>query len=145
VRSLGLGAPKSPYQVTGAGAVGSSTIRGMPVLRVLRALGAAIWPFDAPSTVTVIECYPRIATGRDVVKRDPAARTAWLRRHRDLTAAHRRAAQDSDDAFDALAAARWLWRHRDAIARSPRAVDDAQRIEGAIWVPPSLLPTPGAA
>lgn len=48
--------PKSPFQVGGAGSVGTGSILGMPLLRRLREAGFAIWPFDAvgPST------WPRV-------------------------------------------------------------------------------------
>ncbi len=37
--------PMSVFQIGGAGAVGVGSIRGMPVLRRLRAAGFSIWPF----------------------------------------------------------------------------------------------------
>ena len=36
---------KSVFQVGGAGAVGTASLRGMPLLRTLRAAGFSIWPF----------------------------------------------------------------------------------------------------
>jgi hypothetical protein len=144
VRTLRLGNPKSPYQVTGAGAVGSSTIRGLPVLRALRAAGAAIWPFDRAGLITVMELYPRIATGA-VVKRDPDARAAWLQQHApelpDIVAT---AARESEDAFDALAAARFLWQHRASVPRTDPPTDPRVQLEGAIWIPDRLVVTPVA-
>lgn len=85
---------RSVFQIGGAGAVGTGSVRGMPYLARLRAAGMAIWPFDAwrPSSV-VAEVWPRSCMGR-VVKSDPAARTAFLP-----------AASSSPDAFDAACAA----------------------------------------
>ena len=40
---------KSVFQVYGAGAVGTGTIRGLPALARLQDAGATIWPFDAPN------------------------------------------------------------------------------------------------
>ena len=40
------GRPKSVFQVGGAGAVGTGSIRGMPLLARLRKAGFAIWPFN---------------------------------------------------------------------------------------------------
>jgi hypothetical protein len=132
--------------VTGGGAVGSSTIRGMPVLRALREHGAAIWPFDAPGLVTVLELYPRVATGA-VIKRDASARATWLAAHpaqSSLSPELVARAAGREDAFDALAAVLWLWAYRHDVARSGRTGDAARRLEGAIWVPTSLGATPVA-
>jgi hypothetical protein len=143
VRTLGLGHPKSPYQVTGAGAVGSSSIRGMSVLRALRAAGAAIWPFDAPGQITVMELYPRVATGA-VVKRDKAAREAWLAQHApELSSTHAVTASVSEDAFDAVAAARFLWQHRADVTHTAAPDDPRIPLEGAIWVPSTVTRVAG--
>jgi hypothetical protein len=40
--------PKSVFQIGGAGTVGTGSIRGMPLLRLLRLGGFGIWPFDPP-------------------------------------------------------------------------------------------------
>jgi hypothetical protein len=39
-------APKSPFQIGGAGAVGTGTLRGIPMLERLREGGFRVWPFD---------------------------------------------------------------------------------------------------
>src|SRR5262249_30141389 len=65
------GRPKSVFQVGGAGAVGTGSIRGMPLLARLRKAGFAIWPFNPSSLPLVLEIYPRALTGR-VVKGDAA-------------------------------------------------------------------------
>lgn len=55
--------PKSVFQIGGAGAVGTGSLRGMPILKRLRDAGFAVWPFDAPRWPCVVEIYPRLLTG----------------------------------------------------------------------------------
>src|SRR5688572_17311154 len=55
--------PKSVFQVGGAGAVGTGSLRGMRTLHRLRAAGFSIWPFDPPGWPRVVEIYPRLLTG----------------------------------------------------------------------------------
>jgi len=50
--------PKSVFQVGGAGAVGTGSVRGMPYLPQLRQAGFSIWPFDPASPWTVLESTP---------------------------------------------------------------------------------------
>ena len=80
--------PKSVFQIGGAGAVGTGSIRGMPYLAKLAEAGFSIWPFHgaqprAPSdaeprqTPLVIEIYPRLLTG-PVTKSDFCKRRAHL-------------------------------------------------------------------
>lgn len=126
--------PKSVFQIGGAGAVGTGSIRGMPVLRRLRDAGFSIWPFDAPGWPAAVEIYPRLFTG-PVRKSDAAARTRHLARYSQLVPAMRSAAQRSEDAFDAAVSALEMWRHRDELAALPSARDHVERIEGAIWKP----------
>jgi hypothetical protein len=126
--------PKSVFQIGGAGAVGTGSIRGMPMLLALRDAGWAVWPFDAPARHTLIEIYPRLFTGA-VVKRSAAAREAQLavlQISGDGTFVQSMIA--SEDAFDAGVSAIAMSR---LIASAPlAAVDDADaRIEGRIWVP----------
>src|SRR5579864_736739 len=63
-RTSGI-APKSIFQIGGAGAVGTGSIRGMPLLHALYSSGASIWPFSdaTASGPTVLEIYPRLMTG----------------------------------------------------------------------------------
>ena len=127
----GTGAPKSVFQIGGAGAVGTGSIRGMPMLTALRAAGWAIWPFDAAREHTVVEIYPRLFTG-PVVKRSPDARAALLERDwPDLGGAFRATMVGSEDAFDAGLAARGMWRERGR--GFPPVADPVLRLEGAIW------------
>ena len=125
--------PKGTFQIGGAGAVGTGSVRGMPHLRRLRAAGVAVWPFDdpAPSGPVVAEVYPRWWTG-PVVKRQAEARAA----HLDLIDARVPAELGatiaaSEDAFDAACTALGLslggWRLPPA--------EGLDRIEGRILRP----------
>lgn len=138
---------KSPFQVGGAGSVGTGSIRGMPVLAVLRAAGFAIWPFDAVGPATwprVVEIYPRLLTG-NVAKAQEAAR----RRHAAALGwppdpSQRAAVVRSDDAFDAAFSARAMARGARGLVDLPPVPPEAA-VEGWIWSPgPSPTP-PGSA
>src|SRR5919202_725056 len=56
--------PKSVFQLGGAGAVGTGSLRGMPHLLELREAGFSIWPFDPPGWPSLVEIYPRLFTKR---------------------------------------------------------------------------------
>ncbi len=136
-------APKSVFQIGGAGAVGTASLRGMPGLLVLRAAGFRIWPFDAPSLKRpmVVEIYTRLMTGA-VNKSSEVARTAYLakkRRENFLYAGLSRGvmakARGSEDAFDALVTAMVMVEHRGEFARLRRTEDEVFRMEGQTWVP----------
>jgi hypothetical protein len=62
--------PRSSFQIGGAGAVGTGSLRGIPMLPRLRQAGWSIWPFDPPSLPLLVEIYPRLLTG-PVVKSSP--------------------------------------------------------------------------
>lgn len=138
-RELGT-TPKSVFQVGGAGAVGTGSLRGMPMLLALREAGWAVWPFDAPHSHTLTEIYPRMFTGA-VVKRSAEARRAHVARVLDAGAVHidaaaRAAMCASEDAFDAALSA--LGMTRGAVQQqlqAPRTPLDA--IEGRILGPVS--------
>ncbi len=52
---------KPVWQLMGAGSVGSQALLGIPVLvRLARASGAAVWPFEAPRDLTLAEVYPSL-------------------------------------------------------------------------------------
>lgn len=126
-------APKSTFQVGGAGSVGTGSIRGMPHLRRLREAGFAVWPFDPPGRLTVVEIYPRALTG-PVNKSDRRCRTRYLRGW-DMPEPFRRQAEGSEDAFDAAVSALVAYRHAPDVAALEPAADPDVRLEGAMWVP----------
>ena len=135
------GQPKSVFQVGGAGAVGTGSIRGMPLLTRLRNAGFAIWPFDSASLPLVVEIYPRALTG-PVVKSAPAARRQYLDAWgwpRDLDLRGRVA--ETEDGFDAAISARQMARHASEFADLP-VPNDVERIEGRIWLPSAALDHP---
>jgi hypothetical protein len=134
LRSVSGIKPKSPFQIGGAGAVGTGSIQGMPFLRRLRGEGkCAVWPFDSPRDPLVVEIYPRILTGR-VVKSSEEGRSAYLKRWPALPASIISPAAASEDAFDALVSALVMDSHIDRL-RNIEAGDDISRLEGEIWVP----------
>jgi hypothetical protein len=126
---------KSVFQIGGAGAVGTSSIRGMPSLHELRVAGFSIWPFDDPRPPLVVEIYPRLLTGA-VTKSDPRHRRDYLKGLGDcMDKALRQAAGDSEDAFDAAVSAIRMSENIEALASLPRIGDPQLRIEGIIWHP----------
>lgn len=137
VPAIGGVRPKSVFQVGGAGAVGTGSLRGMPVLRTLRAAGFRIWPFDPPEPPFVVEIYPRLLTGPVVKGRAEARAAALEARVGQLNEAQRAAATASEDAFDAALAALGMAAAVPALAALPFPPDPLARLEGAIWVPPA--------
>jgi hypothetical protein len=132
------GSAKSVFQVGGAGAVGTGSIRGMPVLAELAESGFSIWPFAAGWPL-VVEIYPRALTG-------PVDRGRWKQRHGYLQA--RFADQDqalieraagSEDAFDAAVSALVMARHASSLEELHAARHPDYLIEGRIWRPARSL------
>ena len=133
-RTAGI-APKSIFQIGGAGAVGTGSIRGMPLLHRLHAAGATIWPFTTASGPLVLEIYPRLMTGA-VHKSDAAERERLLsRRYALLADEHRRLATQSEDAFDAAVSALVMIEHFSDLTSLPPEKDPGVRLEGRIWHP----------
>jgi hypothetical protein len=132
LRDAGL-APKSMFQIGGAGSVGTGSLRGMALLAALHDGGCAVWPFDAPRLPLVVEIYPRLLTGA-VVKSRPEARAAALTPYAGaMSPAHAADARASEDAFDAAISAVEMSRRIDELRALPRVDDPVTRIEGAIW------------
>jgi hypothetical protein len=136
-------APKSVFQIGGAGAVGTGSLRGMPGLLVLRSAGFRIWPFDAPSAKKpmAVEIYTRLMTGA-VIKSSEAARTAYLAKKRRENVLYAgisprvlAKARGSEDAFDALVTAMVMVEHRGEFARLRKTEDEVFLMEGRTWVP----------
>ncbi|MHB8463594.1 MAG: hypothetical protein ACYDH6_06235 [Acidimicrobiales bacterium] len=128
---------RSIFQIGGAGSVGSGSIRGMPELARLRAMGMAVWPFDSFDRTTrpvVAEVWPRACMGT-VVKSRPSSRADHLRALVDGPLLD--VAVASDDAFDAACAAIAM-----SCWDSPTVVlDEVDRIEGRILVGVGPVPT----
>jgi hypothetical protein len=137
-------APKSVFQIGGAGAVGTASLRGMPGLLVLRAAGFRIWPFDKPElqrAPLAVEMYTRLMTGA-VNKSSEVARGAYLAKKRRENALYggifrgvMAKAKGSEDAFDALVSAMVMVEHRGEFARLRQTRDEVFRMEGQTWVP----------
>ena len=127
--------PKSVFQIGGAGAVGTGSIRGMPQLARLHDAGFSIWPFDEPALPTVIEIYPRLLTG-PVVKSNLEARREYLDvRYPGVPAVVRTRAAQTEDAFDAAVSALVMWNHRTELSNLAATDNPVFRREGAIWFP----------
>jgi hypothetical protein len=137
-------APKSVFQIGGAGAVGTASLRGMPGLIVLREAGFRIWPYDEPDVnraPLVVEIYTRLMTGA-VNKSSEVARTAYLAKKRKESAMYAglsrlvmAKARASEDAFDALVTAMVMTEHRREFAGLRKTEDEVFRMEGHTWVP----------
>jgi hypothetical protein len=133
-RTAGI-APKSIFQIGGAGAVGTGSIRGMPLLQQLHAAGATIWPFTSGDGLVVVEIYPRLMTGPVHKSKSEDRERLLARRYPSLAAAHRRLAILSEDAFDAAVSALVMIEHIADLTRLPVEMDDDIRLEGRIWHP----------
>jgi len=126
---------KSVFQIGGAGAVGTGSIRGMPHLHALAEHGFGIWPFDPAKSPLAIEIYPRALTG-------PVTKSRWAERHALL---QRRftsqppemleRAAGSEDAFDAAVSALVMAEYHDQIAALTPTTDASFAIEGQVWTP----------
>ena len=127
--------PKSVFQIGGAGAVGTGSLRGMPLLERLRNAGFNVWPFDPSEMPMVVEIYPRALTGA-VNKGDKDARRAFLEEcYPKIESTFLNDAVDSEDAFDALVSALVMVENADDFRSLEPARDDVDRLEGRIWLP----------
>jgi hypothetical protein len=126
--------PKSIFQIGGAGAVGTGSLRGMPWLAWLRQRGFAIWPFDDAAARTVFEVYPSLYA--TVATNDVAGRAAHLAHLAPVVLAprDREAAIATDDAFDAVVSALAMWERRDELCSLRATTDATTAIEGAVWI-----------
>lgn len=127
----------STFQIGGAGAVGTGSLRGMPFLQELANAGWSIWPFTATGFPMAVEIYPRLLTGA-IRKSCKACRELYLNeRYPDLTREMFIRAASTEDAFDAAVSALVMVKHWRTLAEQPRAVDAIEAIEGRIWNAPS--------
>jgi hypothetical protein len=134
--------PKSIFQIGGAGAVGTGSLRGMPMLLRLHQKGISVWPFDPPTKPFVIEIYPRLLTG-SVNKGRYDARLKHLEEQwNGLSTACRREIAQTEDTFDAAISALVMDRHSRELEQLASSDDASRRLEGEIWSPRGE--TPGA-
>ena len=133
-RVRGVG-PKSVFQIGGAGAVGTGSIRGMPLLHELHQAGATIWPFTRGGWPLVVEIYPRLLTGNVRKSHALERRTLVAERYPGLHPEHARLAAESEDAFDAAVSALVMVEHVADLVALPDEPDPGLRLEGRIWHP----------
>ncbi len=134
--------PKSPFQIGGAGSVGTGSLRAMPFLLRLREAGFRVWPFEsarldaAKPQPLLVEMYTRLLTGA-VKKSNPLARKAYLaeRSYEGLSRSVLAKALDSEDAFDALVCCMEMVRFRDEFPSLKATRDSTLRLEGITWRP----------
>ena len=137
VPSVGGISPKSVFQVGGAGAVGTGSVRGWPFLLSLVERGFHVWPFN-DGWPLVVEIYPRSLTG-PVVKSSATARREYLRDARSrLEGNMLSTAAASEDTFDAAVSALVMAQHADELHALERSSDSQTLLEGAIWLPASV-------
>ena len=121
------------FQIGGAGAVGTGSIRGMPILKTLREAGFSIWPFDPPGWPKVVEIYPRALTG-PVNKSSRDERKKYLRaQFPELSKPFVTTASSCDDASDAAVSALVMHKRIDDLANLSQATDRCELLEGKIW------------
>jgi len=140
-REIGIAGiqPKSPFQIGGAGAVGTGSLRGIPILHRLRQAGFSIWPFNAFRMPAAFEIYPRLFTGAGNKSRQEfrAAHLSHLR-YRALPEEALNEARNSEDAFDALCSVIEMKDHAEELASLHQATDPVELLEGKIWRPEGL-------
>jgi hypothetical protein len=127
---------KSVFQLGGAGAVGTGSVRGMVQLSGLAERGVSIWPFTPMGWPRVVEIYPRALLGRPVNKSRWTERIGYLQAEfpRQDAALLERAAR-CEDAFDAAVSALVMAEHKGQLAALTRTSDPDFIIEGQIWRP----------
>ena len=139
--------PKSPFQIGGAGSVGTASLRGIPVLMRLRDAGFRVWPFESAALHSarpkplLVEMYTRLMTGA-VAKSNAEARKAYLRAkmcgdavYVGISRAVLKKAEESEDAFDALVSVMEMVRHMEEFAGLKATRDEELKLEGITWRP----------
>ncbi len=133
--SVGGIRPKSVFQVGGAGAVGTGSLRGMSVLHRLHGAGFRVWPFCDDGWPKLVEIYPRLLTG-PVRKSRPAERQSYLAsRCPKLDAGRANVAGSTEDAFDAAVSALSMRMHASEFEALAPASNPQLALEGIIWAP----------
>ncbi|WP_260706692.1 hypothetical protein [Edaphobacter flagellatus] len=137
-------APKSVFQIGGAGAVGTASLRGMPCLLRLREAGFRVWPFDRPEIThgpLVVEIYTRLMTGAVIKSSEPARRAYLAKKGREhvifagLPRSVLAKARSSEDSFDALVTTLMMAEHRAEFTNLRQTKDPIFRMEGQTWAP----------
>lgn len=132
--------PKSTFQIGGAGAVGTGSVRGMRHLRRLQAAGFSIWPFDEAAPFVVLEIYPRLLTG-PVRKSNRERRAQYLAEAPwSVAPAFAAAIIESEDAFDAAISALVMGEHRAELGALAPSADPVTLLEGDVWRPRKIRP-----
>jgi len=139
--------PKSPFQIGGSGSVGTGSLRAMQMLERLHDAGFRVWPLENSAIDTkkprplLVEMYTRLMTGA-VAKSNPEARKKYLSAKRKTDALYAQLgrgvvakAQESEDAFDALASVIEMARYADDFAGLKATRDPELRREGLTWRP----------
>lgn len=139
--------PKSPFQIGGAGSVGTGSLRAMPFLLRLREAGFRVWPFESSRLATakpqplLVEMYTRLLTGA-VAKSNEAARATYLAAKKKTDAMYTglsgvavRHALSSEDAFDALVSVLEMVRWQEEFLRLKATKDEVLLLEGITWRP----------
>ncbi len=132
--------PKSPFQIGGAGAVGTGSLRGIPILHQLQGAGFSIWPFTAPGLAVALEIYPRVFTGKGN-KSSLSFRSTHLKQPAFASLAEKvlTEARESEDAFDALCSVIGMKDNAAQLANLQQATDPTELLEGKIWQPAAAL------
>lgn len=139
--------PKSPFQIGGAGSVGTGSLRAMPFLLRLREEGFRVWPFESSRLATakpqplLVEMYTRLMTGA-VAKSNEGARARYLAAKKKTDAMYTglsrvavRQALSSEDAFDALVSVLEMVRWQEEFLRLKATKDEMLQLEGITWRP----------
>jgi hypothetical protein len=129
--------PNHNSQIGGAGAVGTSSLRGMRHLAQLAEAGFAIWPFDEMSWPLVVEIYPRLFTPKGLLKSRHLERRAHLTQtFPDQNPVLLERAAGSEDSFDAAISVLAMASHIGELENlRPFPPGSLQLIEGCIWAP----------
>ena len=128
--------PRSPFQISGAGSVGASTLRGLPFLSKLRSAGFSVWPWDPLKAPAVIEIWTRVAIG-STVKSNQEARTRAVLADPRIPKRLKHAAAETEDSFDASVTAVWLSDHAADAIGTAASTDATELLEGRTWTPPA--------
>lgn len=140
--------PKSPFQIGGAGSVGTGSLRAMPWLERMHAAGFRVWPFEdaflmgeTPAPL-LVEIYTRLLTGA-VKKSNVLARQEYLKARYEaepelyggLSRAVVAKAVGSEDGFDALVCCLEMVRYQEEFAGLRATADPELQLEGITWRP----------